>query len=461
MSYLKKTTTPLSNSSTKQSSLQSFNNITKEECEEKIMTRFEILKDNKVFHNYFSSYDFHDNEKDMLEFWEDIIYYYYDSIFNTFAMKINNILEYCKFQNKKPIGLNNILIHLNCLEHFITEKEINDINFYKKNFPHLYNQNESWSSYFSNMAQSIFKMNIGCNSESNNFNFENMKLEPNQLLIHFQMLQNHCEDLFNFLTEILREEDHEVIIKRDFNEQLIKRGNEIRFNNQYLDLCLKFLQGIKKISLFNVEVNGNNIECIKILKNNNDTVSNKDITIINILIAIQNLNKKIQDSEKQVLYNRNKAKEQLKNKNKKGAIDYLKKAKMYQNVNSNYNNMITTLEQKIMDLKEMETNISTKNILQDAIKVTKDLGINLEHFDEVAEDLKEQKYNQNEINKIIKETAEEGINEEEIEKELNQLNDDNIGGNDGGDDLEDFLPGAEKGTIILDNEKEKNNVNKE
>ena len=134
---------------------------------------------------------------------------------------------------------------------------------------------------------------------------------------------------------------------------------------------------------------------------------------------------------------------------------------MYQNVNSNYNNMITTLEQKIMDLKEMETNISTKNILQDAIKVTKDLGINLEHFDEVAEDLKEQKYNQNEINKIIKETAEEGINEEEIEKELNQLNDDNIGGNDGGDDLEDFLPGAEKGTIILDNEKEKNNVNKE
>ena len=76
MSYLKKTTTPLSNSSTKQSSLQSFNNITKEECEEKIMTRFEILKDNKVFHNYFSSYDFHDNEKDMLEFWEDITFYY-------------------------------------------------------------------------------------------------------------------------------------------------------------------------------------------------------------------------------------------------------------------------------------------------------------------------------------------------------------------------------------------------
>ena len=101
---------------------------------------------------------------------------------------------------------------------------------------------------------------------------------------------------------------------------------------------------------------------------------------------------------------------------------------MYQKTNQNYTNMISTLEQKILDLKEMETNISTKNILNEAIKVAKDIGINLDDFDK------------------------------KIEGELNKLNNDDF---DGGDNIDDFLPDPQKNKIILnDEEKDKNNNKK-
>ena len=145
-------------------------------------------------------------------------------------------------------------------------------------------------------------------------------------------------------------------------------------------------------------------------------------------------------------------------KNKDGAREYLKKAKIYVKVNQNYTNMVSTLEQKILDLKEMETNISTKNILNEAIKVSKDLGINLDDFDKMAEDLKEQKNNQIEVNNIIQNAANENIDEEEIEGELEQLKNNDF--DDG--DLDNFLPEPGKNNINLnDKDKENNNKNKE
>ena len=131
---------------------------------------------------------------------------------------------------------------------------------------------------------------------------------------------------------------------------------------------------------------------------------------------------------------------------------------MYQKTNQNYTNMISTLEQKILDLKEMETNISTKNILNEAIKVAKDIGINLDDFDKMADDLKEQKDNQREVNNIIKNAANENIDDVEIEGELNKLNNDDF---DGGDNIDDFLPDPQKNKIILNDEEKDKNKNKE
>ena len=457
MSLLQRKTLSDSKYSTNSSSVYS-NKITKEDCEKKIMVRFSELNDKQTFHNYFSSYDFRENEKSMLDFWEQIIYYFYDEIFNTFGMRISDILNYSKFKNSNPIGLENILIHLNKIRHFITEKELNDIEFFKNEFPDIYN-NKSWTEYISGYAKSIFNLGLGCKTEKNDIDIDHIqKLDNNQIFINYQMFQNHCDDLLNILTELLRQKDHEVILKNEFNQNLLENNN-IRFGNQYLDLCLKFLVGAKRIALFKVEIKGISYDCIKLLKHPNDTVTNKDYTIINILISIENLNKVIEETEKKISFNRNKAKDYLKLKNKDGAREYLKKAKIYEKVNKNYTNMISTLEQKILELNEMVTNISTKNILNEAIKVGKDIGINLEDFDKMAEDLKEQKDNQREVNNIIQNAANENIDDEEIEGELNDLKNDDFGG---GDNLEDFLPDPEKNKIILNEKgKEKDNENKE
>ena len=85
---------------------------TKEEVEGKIFNRFTTLNDKKAFHNYFTSYDFRENEKDMVDFWKDIVDYYYESIFGSFALKVSTILDYSKFKGKNPIGLPNILVEL-------------------------------------------------------------------------------------------------------------------------------------------------------------------------------------------------------------------------------------------------------------------------------------------------------------------------------------------------------------
>ena len=296
MSLLQRKTLSDSKYSTNSSSVYS-NKITKEDCEKKIMVRFSELNDKQTFHNYFSSYDFRENEKSMLDFWEQIIYYFYDEIFNTFGMRISDILNYSKFKNSNPIGLENILIHLNKIRHFITEKELNDIEFFKNEFPDIYN-NKSWTEYISGYAKSIFNLGLGCKTEKNDIDIDHIqKLDNNQIFINYQMFQNHCDDLLNILTELLRQKDHEVILKNEFNQNLLENNN-IRFGNQYLDLCLKFLVGAKRIALFKVEIKGISYDCIKLLKHPNDTVTNKDYTIINILISIENLNKVIEETEK-------------------------------------------------------------------------------------------------------------------------------------------------------------------
>ena len=58
---------------------------TKEEVETKIFGHFQILQDKKAFHNFFTSYDFRENEKDMVDFWKGVIDFYYDSLFKSFA----------------------------------------------------------------------------------------------------------------------------------------------------------------------------------------------------------------------------------------------------------------------------------------------------------------------------------------------------------------------------------------
>ena len=60
--------------------------------EKNIFEHFPALKDEKVFHNYFSSYDFHENERDMVNFWKDVLIYVFQ-IKGVVGLRVEDILN--------------------------------------------------------------------------------------------------------------------------------------------------------------------------------------------------------------------------------------------------------------------------------------------------------------------------------------------------------------------------------
>lgn len=77
-----------------------------------ILDNFTILNDPKSFHHYFSSYDFHDTEKDMVVFWRDVLIFLFEHK-EQIGMKIGQILDYTRINNRRPIGLENVIVFLN------------------------------------------------------------------------------------------------------------------------------------------------------------------------------------------------------------------------------------------------------------------------------------------------------------------------------------------------------------
>jgi len=434
--------------------------LPKSEVESRIFSHFQFLNDEKTLHNCFTSYDFHENEKYMLENWQEILDFYYDSIFNTFGIKIHDILEYSKFKNKRPIGLPNILIELRNRNIYITDNDIKNNNnnneFYEKNFPEIYKKNSSWFSYIkNNVVNGIF--NYAYNYAKGIDDDEIQPLDENSVLINVNLFLNHCNyDIMSCLQEICKEQFSSNVIIKDEFEKFVKNNENLRFKDLYLNLCLIFLHKIKKIILFNVNIENRNIECIKLIYNINDVITKKDKVKIQIQLTLNNLNKKIENIQKQIENCQKNAKQYLKIKNKNQARSFLLKKKMLEKTLNNYYNQQTTIETQLNELNSMEDNINNLNILQNAIEVGKQIGIKPEDFDGVAVDFKEQTENYNDINDMIKEMG-SNFNEEDINKELNELIDENDNNDKGGGQLFDF-PDVNK-EIPENREKEKEDFN--
>ena len=403
------------------------NPISKEELEKAIFQAFPVLSNKTFFHQMFSSYDFHEKENNMVEFWYNLITFLYKDIFKTFGMNISQLLNICRIQNKTPIGLKNILVKLNNENKFITDKDINNINYYKKYFQNIYPDSKpSWGSYLKNGISSIFNYAYYLNEnieEKDDYIYEK-NLNDNYIYLNYNLFIENCEDLFNFLFEILRENDMQVILKKDFNEYVIN-NKELKYRNLYFDLCLIYLDKIKKISIFKIQVGHFNLECIKLLTNINDTVNDKDKTIIKIILSKEKVERKIIEIEKIINDLTEKAKNCLKANDRKRAINFLKKRKMYERYYQNSNNIIGTFNQKLLDIKQLEINKTTKDILENTIKISNELNTNLKEYDEIALDLKEEYNKRKEINDIISEYGNMGINEDEINMEMEQLQNEN------------------------------------
>jgi hypothetical protein len=197
----------------------------------------------------------------------------------------------------------------------------------------------------------------------------------------------------------LNEEDVEVITIQELSNLLKK--SEIRFNDNYLNICLEYLQNIRKVKKFKVKIENNEIECVKLLREIDDDVNEKDYAIININTQIKKFDKRIDNLEKTINECVLRAKEFIRNKKKDSAVNCLKKKNLYLKAYEHYSNLKLTLEQNLLDIKSMESNQNVKAVLEDVYKTADKLKMNVNDLDNITDKLKDNKDNLNTAKEVL------------------------------------------------------------
>ena len=422
--------------------------LSPKEVEEKILDRFDFLKQEGGLHQAFSSYDFRLEENSMKEVWEKILDFLYSEIFNNLGVKMSDLKKYTLIKNKIPVGLNNIIQELRIEQKYVTSEDLKDINFYKINFPELYPQSQGYISSFIGSLKSIINFTgtkIGCNEDNDNADplkirtdiseEDKYKIIPdNQIIFNYEKFKTYCNNIMSILIDILQEEDHEIISTNNFikkikekylnpnNEEQIDDELNLQYGVEYIDIALFYLDKIKKINLFKIVSNNKNLEFIKLPKNPKDPISNKDEAMAKILSEVELLEKRNSETEKKIDQLTEKARGYIKKGNKQGAKTLMMKRKNYQKFLENSQNTLSILEKQIFDLKNAESNVNFTEILKQTVEVGKKYGANVDDFADVTEDLKDQKEALDEIQSNIKDLNLMNAGEDEdVEKELKEL----------------------------------------
>lgn len=414
------------------------------EVEEKILSRFDNLKQEKGLRQIYSSYDFRLEEKPMLESWEKILDFLLTDIFNTFGVKMSDLKKYLLIKNKIPVGLNNIIQQFRIEQKYITDADLKDINFYQINFPELYPKQTGYISSFFGGLKSIINFTgtkIGCNEDNDNNDpmkirtditeEEKNKIIPDsQIIFNYEKFKYNCNNILSILNDILIEEDVEVISTSNFIKLIKERyiDNKDGLNQyslpygiDYIDHILFYLSKIKKVILFNIEANNKNLEFIKLTKTVSDTVTNKDEAIAKTSSQMELLEKRNSEYEKKIEQITDKAKAQIKKGNKQAARTLMIKKKNYQKFLENSQNTLSILEKQIIDLKNAESNANFTEVLKQAVEVGKQYNANIDEFAEITDDIKERKDVMDEIQSGIKDLNLMNENDEDINKELEEL----------------------------------------
>ena len=433
-------------------------NLSQKEVEQKLLERFDFLQKKEGLHQFFSSYDFRLEERNMVETWEQILQYLLSDIFSSFGITMSDLKKYTILKNAIPIGLNNIIQQLRIEQKYITEEDLKDNKFYQFNFPELYPPEKGYFSNFIGGIKSIINIagKIGCKEENDSneqdipirtdisYDDKYKNIPENSIIFNYQRFKTHCNQLLSVLSDILREKDDEEVIsidnlKKTINEKYIQEEGKtgglitLPYGIQYIDHVLYYLMKIKKVALFDIELNNKKIKYVKLLKNTDDTITEKDQAISKLLSHCELLEKRINEYQKKIDHLRNEAKNHLKMKNKEGAKTILIKMKNYEKFLQNSQNTQNVLEDQIFALKNAQNNASVTEILKQCLDAGKEIKMNADEFAEVTEDLKEQKDNLNEINIGMSEFITD--NEDELNNEMAQLEIENKNENEKKEDI--------------------------
>ena len=429
--------------------------ISKENVEKRMLQKFEFLNEPKSIHNLYVSYDYDEKDENMVKIWEEMLNYLFFGIFSTFGMKISEIKSYMIINNKIPMGLNNIIQELRIRQKLITNYDISNQSYYNKYYPETYPENSSqgWGSYLFSGVKNLVNFGstkLGCTEEKNDEELkrrdditENEKYQnfpDNTIIYNYEMLKKNCSELLSFLSELLQETDNEIISKRDFIKEInnsssnggIINGINLPFGAIYIDDCLIYLQKLKKIAIFSIEHNSTKIEFIKLLISPNNSPTEKDKLIAQIMLKCDSLQFRINDLEKKIGLCMNNVRNLIQKGNKIGAKPYLIRKKNYEKYKQNCENIHLTLIQQIIDIKNAEGEKKLTELLKSSNQIYNSLGLDTEKFLEVSEDLKDINLAKQEMYDGIKDLVNDG-NNDDIENELKQLEMENKEENQYGD----------------------------
>ena len=417
--------------------------ISKEVVEKKLLKKFEFLNDPKQLHRLYVSYDYSENDENMVKTWDEILKYLFLNIFSTFGMKMSEIKKYTIINNQIPVGLNNIIQELRIRQKILTDVDILNQAYYNKYFPDLYPENnkQGWGTYIFSGIKNLVNFSsskIGCAEEKNEEeivrrdditeNEKNQNFPDNTIIFNTEMLNKNCNEILKFLSEILQENDNEIISKKEFIKEINNTSNNgsmyndinLPFGSIYIEYCLQYLQKLKKIAIFNIEHNSSKIEFIKLLISPKNTPNEKDKLTAQILIKCDALQYKINDLEKKIDVCMNNVKNMIKKGNKNGAKPWLLRKKTYEKYKQNCENIHLTLVQQIIDIKNAEGEKKLTEILKQTNQVYKNIGMDNDKFIEVSEDIKDLNSAKDEMYETFKDLANVN-NDDDIENELNML----------------------------------------
>jgi hypothetical protein len=271
--------------------------------EERLLNNFLFLKDENDFNKFYSEFNIDDEEKIIINMWEEIINYIYEEIFHCMSLSISDLKKSTKIKDKYPSDFNKIIQYLIYNKKYIKNADLKQENFYSYNFPNLYYK----KGIFSGLLNFIPNF-INCKQENDNEsefeeetlirndlskNYIFQKIPENIEIINYKIFKNHCNAILIILNDVLNEEGKEIISRDEFtniirekymNENQDEGKFKLVYGLQFEEEVFYYLKMTKQIIIF--MVNGNDYFIfIRPTKNKDDSVTEEDIKIAKELIA--------------------------------------------------------------------------------------------------------------------------------------------------------------------------------
>jgi charged multivesicular body protein 6 len=153
-------------------------------------------------------------------------------------------------------------------------------------------------------------------------------------------------------------------------------------------------------------------------------LNTEDKTILNLKLCrdnIKNYIKKLETSESKT---KQKAKDELKKKDREKAKMYLSRSKLYHEQRNIAQGQLNMIEDQAMAIESAKNQREAMTVLQQGNEILKKLNeeVNVEKWENIADDMKELKQQQDEIGDFLKNhNIDEGQYEEQLNKELENL----------------------------------------